>query len=91
MSRGTGSGLLGFGIVLMVVGALMRYAVTADPNGFDIVTAGAILMIVGVVSTVIGLLLLFFGGRTSVTEREQMTQTPHGAERITEREGWSNP
>jgi hypothetical protein len=91
MSRGTGSGLLGFGIVLMVVGALMRYAVTADPNGFDVVTAGAILMIVGVVSTVIGLLLLFFGGRTSVTEREQMTQTPHGAERITEREGWSNP
>ena len=91
MSRGTGSGLLGFGIVLMVVGALMRYAVTADPNGFDIVTAGAILLIVGLVSAVIGLLLLFFGGRTSVTEREQMTQTPHGAERITEREGWSNP
>lgn len=91
MSRGTGSGLLGFGIVLMVVGALMRYAVTADPNGFDIVTAGAILLIVGLVSAVIGLLLLFVGGRTSVTEREQMTQTPHGAERITEREGWSNP
>ena len=91
MSRGTGSGLLGFGIVLMVVGALMRYAVSADPNGFDIVTAGAILLIVGLVSAVIGLLLLFFGGRTSVTEREQMTQTPHGAERITEREGWSNP
>lgn len=91
MSRGTGSGLLGFGIVLMVVGALMRYAVTADPNGFDIVTAGAILLIVGLVSAVIGLLLLFVGGRTSVTEREQTTQTPHGAERITEREGWSNP
>ncbi len=91
MSRGTGSGLLGFGIVLVIGGAIMRYAITADPNGFDVATAGGILLLVGVLAAAIGLLLLLLGGRTSVTEREQTTQTPHGAERITEREGWSNP
>ena len=91
MNRATGSGLLGFGIVLIVVGAIMRYAVTVDPNGFDVFTAGGILLLVGVVSALAGILLLIFGGRRSMTEHEQIAETPHGRERIVEQEGWSNP
>ena len=91
MSRGTGSGLLGFGIVLVVVGAIMRWAVTVNPDGFDVVTAGGILLVVGLVAALAGLLLLILGGRRSITEREQIMETPHGRERTVEQEGWSNP
>ena len=91
MSRGTGSGLLGFGIVLVVVGAIMRWAVTANPDGFDVVTAGGILLVVGILAAIAGLLLLILGGRRSITEREQITETPYGRERTVEQEGWSNP
>jgi len=91
MSRGTGSGLLGFGIVLIVVGAIMRWAVTVNPDGFDVVTAGGILLVVGILAALAGLLLLILGGRRSITEREQITETPHGRERTVEQEGWSNP
>ena len=41
MGTGTGSGLIGLGVVLAVVGAIMRYAIEANPTGFDVVTTGA--------------------------------------------------
>jgi hypothetical protein len=91
MHKGTGSGLLGFGVVMVVAGAIMRYAVSVDPSSFDVVTAGGILLVVGVVAALVGLLLLIVGSRRSVTEREQVVDTPHGSERIVEQEGWSNP
>ena len=50
MGRGTGSGLIGLGVVLAVVGAVMRYAIEAQPTGFDVVTAGGILLLVGVIA-----------------------------------------
>jgi hypothetical protein len=77
--------------VLAVVGAVMRYAVEAQPTGFDIVTAGGILLLVGVVAVVVGLILVVMGGRRSTTEREQISATPHGEERVTEHEGWVGP
>ena len=91
MGRGTGSGLIGLGVVLAIVGAIMRYAVTASPSGFDVVTAGGILLLVGVLAILIGLFLVVFGSRSSTTEREQITATPHGEERVTEHEGWVGP
>jgi uncharacterized membrane protein YidH (DUF202 family) len=91
MGRGTGSGLIGLGVVLAVVGAVMRYAIEAQPSGFDVVTAGGILLLVGVVSIVVGLLLVVMGSRRSTTEREQISATPHGEERVTEHEGWVGP
>jgi len=91
MGRGTGSGLIGLGVVLAVVGAVMRYAIEAQPTGFDVVTAGGILLLVGIVSIVVGLILVVMGSRRSTTEREQITATPHGEERVTEHEGWVGP
>jgi uncharacterized membrane protein len=91
MGRGTGSGLIGLGVVLAVVGAVMRYAIEAQPTGFDVVTAGGILLLVGVVSILVGLLLVVMGSRRSTTEREQISATPRGEERVTEHEGWIGP
>jgi hypothetical protein len=91
MGRGTGSGLIGLGVVLAVVGAVMRYAIEAQPTGFDIVTAGGILLLVGLLSVLVGLILVVMGSRRSTTEREQISATPHGEQRVTEHEGWVGP
>ena len=63
MQRATGTGFIGFGLVLIVVGAILKFAVTADANGFDIETAGLIAIWVGVVSLLLGILLVVMGGR----------------------------
>ena len=42
MQRTTGTGFIGFGLVLIVAGATLKFAVTADANGFDIEAAGLI-------------------------------------------------
>ena len=67
MQRTTGTGFIGFGLVLIVVGAILKFAVTADANGFDIEAAGLIAIWVGVVSLLIGILLVVMGGRRHST------------------------
>jgi len=52
-----GYGGIGFGIFLVAVGAILRYAVTAEVAGLDIGTVGVILMVAG---AVLFLLSLFF-------------------------------
>jgi uncharacterized protein DUF6458 len=49
---------IGTSLLLIAVGAILRYAVEATVAGVDIQTAGLILMIIGVVGLVIGLFLL---------------------------------
>jgi hypothetical protein len=46
---------IGTSILLIAVGAIMRFAVTVHSSGFSIHTAGLILMIVGVVGLLISL------------------------------------
>jgi hypothetical protein len=89
MNRGTGSGLIGFGVVLAVVGAILRYAVTTTAEGFDLATAGGILLVVGILAAIVGIALVVMSGRRSTTEREEIAATPTGHERVTEREGWT--
>lgn len=52
-----GYGGIGFGIFLVALGAILRYAVTAEVAGLDIGTVGVILMVAG---AVLFLLSLFF-------------------------------
>jgi hypothetical protein len=52
-----GYGGIGFGIFLVAVGAILRYAVTVEVAGIDIGVVGVILMIAG---AVLFLLSLFF-------------------------------
>lgn len=49
-------------IFLIAVGAILRYAVTGSISGFDIATAGLILMIAGAVGLIIGLFMMTTGG-----------------------------
>jgi uncharacterized membrane protein YhhN len=84
MSRGTGTGLLGFGIVLMVVGALMRYAVTATTEGFSIQTAGVILLFAGVAMFIIGVTVLLFASQRRSISQSHIEHTPTGITRTEE-------
>ena len=54
MSRGTGTGLIGFGIVLVVIGAVLKFAATVTTTGFNINAAVVILLVVGIIAVVIG-------------------------------------
>jgi hypothetical protein len=47
---------IGTSILLIAVGAILKYAVTATVSGVDINTVGVILMVVGVVGLVLSLL-----------------------------------
>jgi uncharacterized protein DUF6458 len=57
---------MGTSLFLIAVGAILRYAVTADVAGIDLHIAGLILMIVGAVGLVISLFLLIRGRPSSV-------------------------
>lgn len=49
---------IGTSLFLIAVGAILRYAVTAHVSGFDIQTAGLILIIVGAIGLLIGLFMI---------------------------------
>jgi hypothetical protein len=59
---------IGSAILLIAIGAILKWAVTAHISGFDIQTAGTVLLIVGIVGLVLALLYTFMwsrGARTS--------------------------
>lgn len=47
---------IGTSLFLIAVGAILKYAVTADVSGVDVNTVGVILMVVGVVGLLLSLL-----------------------------------
>ena len=73
---------IGTSLILITVGAIMRFAVTAQGNGFNIQTIGLILMIVGLVGFVISLVYWNswggFGHRPLGGGRTVVTRTEHG-------------
>jgi len=81
MNRNTGAGLLGFGIVLVIIGAILEFAVTAQATGFSVHTVGMILLIVGIVAFVLGLILVFAGGTRRTTYTTDVSNTPDGGQR----------
>ena len=89
MQRTTGTGFIAFGLVLIVVGAILRFAVTTRTDGFDMATAGLIAIWAGVAALVIGLLLVLVGGRRRSTVREDVVETPTGSQRVEERDDFS--
>jgi Flp pilus assembly protein protease CpaA len=54
---------IGGALFCIAVGAILRFAVTADVSGIDLQTVGTILMIVGVVGLVLGLVLFMSARR----------------------------
>ena len=66
--------------ILVAAGAIMRYAVTVQGNGFNVAMVGAILMIVGLVGAVVTLAVF-----ASSRRRTTLTRAP-GAIIVKERE-----
>jgi len=54
---------IGTSILLIAVGAILKWAVTADVKGFDIQTAGTVLFVVGLVGLAISLIYTFWWAR----------------------------
>lgn len=67
-------------MLLFTAGAIMRYAITVEGDGFDMHTAGVILMLVGVVGVVLSIVnWATWGGignrtPTTVIGRETVTR-----------------
>jgi len=55
---------IGTSILLIAVGAILKWAVTAHANGFDIQTAGTVVFIVGLVGLVLAVLYTFWWADT---------------------------
>ena len=56
---------IGAAIVLIAVGAVLKWAVTAHVSGFDIQTAGTVIFVVGLVGLVLAILHTFWWSRES--------------------------
>ena len=79
---------MGLAVVLVVVGAIMRFAVTVTTSGFNIHKVGDILLVVGILLAILSLVLLIVGSRRRVTTRTDVRGTPVGEQRVQEREDW---
>ena len=55
---------IGSAIVLIAVGAILKWAVTAHVNGFNIQTAGMVLFVVGLVGLALALFYTFWWARS---------------------------
>ena len=70
---------IGGSLLLIAIGAILKFAVHPDDtHGFDIGTAGVILMIVGAIGLVITLIWMSMRRRTDVVH-----QSPAGTARTT--------
>ena len=87
-SRTTGGGLLGLAVVLIVIGAIMRFAVTVTSSGFNIHKVGDILFVVGIILAIVSIALVVMGSRRSTTTRTDIRATPDGEQRVRERQDW---
>jgi multisubunit Na+/H+ antiporter MnhC subunit len=57
---------IGVSLMIIAVGAVLKFAVTKQVNGVDLQTVGVVLMIVGAAGLAISLLLLTARRRTDV-------------------------
>ncbi|MHB1807844.1 MAG: DUF6458 family protein [Solirubrobacteraceae bacterium] len=69
---------IGTSILLIVVGAILRFAITVTTRGFNLHTIGVILMIAGAVGLVLSLLWM---GLWSNRQREAVAERPVVRER----------
>ena len=54
---------IGSSILLIAIGAILKWAVTANVKGFNIQTAGTVLFVVGLVGLVLSLIYTFWWAR----------------------------
>jgi len=92
MYRSSGVGLTVFGIVLVVVGAILRFATSVQTSGFNIHKIGDIFFVVGIVLVILSVVFIAMGNRSRTTTRTNVRAAPYGGqERVEEREDWGGP
>jgi Zn-dependent protease with chaperone function len=57
---------IGSSILLIAIGAILKWAVTAQVRGLDIQTAGTVLFVVGLVGLVLSMIYTFWWARRDV-------------------------
>jgi hypothetical protein len=68
---------IGTSLLLIAVGAILRYAVTDSISGVDLTTVGLILLIVGVLGLIISLFLMLAPRRSeTVVSHDRYTDPP---------------
>jgi hypothetical protein len=68
---------IGTSLLLIAVGAILRWAVQDSISGVDLTTVGLILLIVGIVGLVISLFFLTAAGRReTVVTRDRYSEPP---------------
>lgn len=88
MTRSSGTGLLGLGVVLAVIGAILRFAVSVHTSGFNIHKIGDIMLVVGIIAFVAGLIVVGLGAKRRTTARTDIRETPLGEQRVEQRDDW---
>jgi hypothetical protein len=54
---------IGSSILLIAVGAILKYAITAHVSGINIQTAGTVLLILGIVGLILAVIYTFYWSR----------------------------
>jgi hypothetical protein len=67
---------IGTSIVLIAVGAILKYAVTAHVSGIDLQTVGTILMLVGILGLILSLIYTFAWSDAARRRREPYDAPP---------------
>lgn len=57
---------IGASLVLIAVGAILTFAVTASVSGIDLSTVGVVLMVVGIVGLILSVIMASTARRTDV-------------------------
>jgi hypothetical protein len=65
---------IGSSIVLIAVGAILYFAVTADVEGIDLQTVGLILLLLGILGLVLSLIFISRRRRAAPVERETVVE-----------------
>jgi len=77
----------GGSIALIVIGAILRFAISYSPSGIDLQLVGVILMIAGVVGLIISLAWMFGRRRRAVTT----TSVPAARTEVYEERRYTEP
>jgi Domain of unknown function (DUF6458) len=73
---------IGLSLVLIAVGAILKFAVTETVSGVDLATVGVVLMVVGLAGLVISLIMASTARRTDVVHHSGEGYTePHEGHR----------
>jgi uncharacterized membrane protein len=88
MNRNSGFGLTTFGIVLVVIGGILRFAVTVHTSGFNIHKVGDILLLVGILLVILSVFFIVMGSRSRSTRTTEVRDTPAGQQRTEQRDDW---